>query len=510
VAIQNSPPSGLPRSLEQFSGPLGSLSLSLVGVQSDSVALRSYHWHRTLWSLGIELPLFVVHDFGWALAAPTHAVELSLPRFIADEKVPSDAFKAALEDYKRLLDEFVNGHVCQSCRRLTLGDDALVGVLARLLCDVARRAGRHAPKQGPPPIDANLLTHALRSRVQLFRGQNRNFELQTLAALQATRPYLLILLDTLDLGTLELLGLLGQGGSSQSPEIVDLLSTLGSPESANIADFALEVLPSVLETKHRRQASTYAAHGYAGLTRRGNIDSLVLTELAWDEPELVRRLLDHEVLYFAREEAQQDERRLHWLLVDASASMRGERATFARGMALATAKKLVLEGEEVWLSFFDARLYEKHVCRPGKLPLTHVLSFRGERGRNPARVFSELCVALELQQKRSPRQLVVELFTHAALSVPRRQVENVGRLCQLSCVFVLPSRGKLDLDYLDLLHTHWVVDEAALVSKEERERRAKSILADLGSRTKAGGQGPPTQSAPTQSAKASAHGPSPR
>lgn len=480
----NPPPesAGPRHSLEALSGPLGSLSLSLTGVESDTVVLRSYQWHCTLWSLGIELPLFLVHDFGWALSAPVGDLELGLPRFAGEADAQDHTLGVALENYRRLLEEFVNDHVCQSCRRLGLGDHAVVSVLSRLLFGVAQRVREQAPSDPPPALDPALVATALRSRLDLFRASERRFELETLRALEAERPNLLILLDTLDLGTLELLGMLGDSGASQSPEIVDLLSTLGSPESANVADFALEVLPSVLEAKHRRQASTYSAHGYAGLTRRGNIDSLVLTELAWDEPELVRRLLDHEVLYFAREEAQEDEHRLHWLLVDASASMRGERATFARGMALATAKKLVLEGEEVWLSFFDARLYEKHVCQPGKLPLAHVLGFRGERGRNPARVFSELAAALEMQNKKSPRQLVVEFFTHAALHVPRHEIETIARLCQLNGVFVLPSRGRLDLDYTDLLDAHWVVDEAALVSKQERQRRAQSILADLGAK----------------------------
>jgi hypothetical protein len=94
-------------------------------------------------------------------------------------------------------------------------------------------------------------------------------------------------------------------------------------------------------------------------------------------------------------------------------------------------------------------------------------------------VFSELFVALELVRKRTQRPLVVELFTHAALLVPRQKVEALSRLCQLRSVFVLPSRNELDLDYLDLLEAYWVVDEAALVQKHEREQRARSILADL-------------------------------
>ena len=47
-------------------------------------------------------------------------------------------------------------------------------------------------------------------------------------------------------------------------------------------------------------------------------------------------LVDNEVLYFAREQSRDEQKRIHYLLVDASASMRGDRQTFARGMAIAT------------------------------------------------------------------------------------------------------------------------------------------------------------------------------
>jgi len=478
--VDPSPPSNESQDLrEAFAGPVGSLVLSAFGVSSDTVALRSYHWQLSLWSLGIELPLFLVHDFGWALTAPAHEVKPRLPRALLDARAELAQFRPALESYQSLLEEFVDDHVCRSCRKLRLADDAVVSVLARLLSGVAQATRQRARAEAPVPVDPGSFRSALAAQLAMFHAKSRSFELEALQALEGARALLLITLDTLDLDTLQLLGLLGGAGASQSPEIVDLLASLDSPESANVAGFALEVLPSVLEAKHRRQASNYSAHGYAGLTRRGGIDSMVLTELAWDEPELLRRLLDHELLYFAREEAEEDEQRLHWLLVDASASMRGERSTFARGMALATAKKLVLEGEEVWLSFFDARLYEKQLCSAGKLPLSHVLGFKGERGRNPARVFSELAAALELVRKKRERPLVVELFTHAALGVPRPKVEALSQLCQLRSVFVLPSRDKLELDYLDLLDAYWVVDEAALVQRHERKRRAKSILADL-------------------------------
>ena len=77
---------------------------------------------------------------------------------------------------------------------------------------------------------------------------------------------------------------------------------------------------------------------------------------------------------------------------------------------------------------------------------------------------------------RDARSPVVHLFTHAALYIPREMVEAVRALAHIAAVFILPSGGKLDLDYLDLLNAHWVVDHDTLQKRDARNVAAKSIL----------------------------------
>lgn len=182
---------------------------------------------------------------------------------------------------------------------------------------------------------------------------------------------------------------------------------------------------------------------------------MVLTELAWDEDEQARRL--------------------HLLVVDASASMRGEREVFARGLTVALSKKLQVAGEEVRVRFFDSRLYDAPgSLERGHLPAAWLLSFKGERGRNPARVFAQLATDLALLRTRDARDPVVHVITHAALHVPRPLVQEVRRLAHLFGVFILPSGGALDLEWLDLLEGHAVVDHATLAARGARRRRASS------------------------------------
>ena len=159
--------------------------------------------------------------------------------------------------------------------------------------------------------------------------------------------------------------------------------------------------------------------------------------------------------------------------------MRGEREVFARGLAIALAKKLQLAGEEVWMRFFDSRLYDVQRARPGQLPVSYILGFKGERGRNPARVFAQLATELELLRARDQRDPVVHLITHAALHVPRPLVQEVRRQAHLFGVFILPSGGALDLEWLDLLEGHAVVDHETLRQRDARAEAATRIVGRL-------------------------------
>jgi hypothetical protein len=460
-------------------GPLGSLALSLVRPSASTMVLRAVKWHQGLERLGVVLPFVLVHDIGMIFAAPREQMEIG-PR--ADAAVLATRIRDAdrlAGSYKRLLSELLQSEAVRRAPELKMNDDLIIVVLSRLIGSVAARVNAAPAYRAALPVDAALFEGIDPQLPQLFGAVRRDFEARTLEALDAAQLFVLTMADALDLDTLRLFGMLGSEASAGAMAQVDMLAALESPEANDIVNFSLEILPSVLETKTRPAAGSTAAHGYSGIGTRGSIDSLVLTELAWDDLELMRRLMDNEVLYYAREQSKDEQKRIHYLLIDASASMRGDRQTFARGMAIATGKKLLLEGEEVAFRFFDSRLYELQRSRNGAIPTAYLLSFKGERGRNPARVFAELATDLELLRHRDARSPVIHLFTHAALYIPREMVQAVRVHAQIAGVFILPSGNKkLDLDYLDLLNAHWVVDHATLASGAARADAAKSILGD--------------------------------
>jgi hypothetical protein len=443
------------------------------------MALRAVKWHQGLERLGVALPFSLVHDVGLLFASPKEQLEIG-PR--AELSVLTPRIRDAerlLGSYRRLTDELIQSEAVRRAPDLKMTDDLVIVVLSRLLGSVAARVQAPPSYRSAVPVDASLFEGIDAQLPQLFPAARREFEARTLEALDAARLFVLTMADALDLDTLRLFGMLGSEASAGAMAQVDMLAAMESPEANDIVNFSLEILPSVLETKTRPAAGSTAAYGYSGIGTRGSIDSLVLTELAWDDAELARRLMDNEVLYFAREQSKDEQKRIHYLLIDASASMRGDRQTFARGMAIATGKKLLLEGEEVAFRFFDSRLYELQRARNGALPTAYLLSFKGERGRNPARVFAELATDIDLLRRRDARTSIIHLFTHAALYIPREMVQAVSAHAQIAGVFILPSGNKkLDLDYLDLLHAHWVVDHATLASGAARADAAKTILGD--------------------------------
>jgi hypothetical protein len=459
-------------------GPLGSLALSSVRPRAAELGLRALKWQRDLERLGVHMPLFVVHDVGLLLACENSELEFG-PRAAVEGRA-----QALLPRYARLIEQVAESEAARRSRTLKMSDDLTVVLLTRLFSSVTRNLRATAPYASGVPLDAALFEQLDAQLPALFEAVNRSDDLAALEALLGAELYVLTVVDALDLDTLQLFGMVGRDSAEGALAQVDLLSVLGSPEANDVVDFSLEILPSVLEAKRRPGASSHAAFGYAGLARKGSLDNLVLTELAWDETELWRRLADDEVLYYAREQARDEARRVHHFLIDASASMRGERATFARGTAIASAKKLLLAREDVVFRFFDSRLYEAHPARAGRLPTGYLLSFKGEHGRNPARVFRELASVLDVVH--DARDVVVHLFTHAALYIPRELVAKITACARMAAVFMLPSGGALDLDYLDLLDAHWVVDHDVLSSRHARAREARRILAqDDGSRSRA-------------------------
>lgn len=462
---------------------IGGLGFSLIEADNPMLAVRAAQWRNSLARVGLAVPFWCVHDVGLLLV---HApAELRVRRAMEKANLPPEV-TAALARWKQLLEEIAQTEMVERSRAWKLSDALIVVVLLRVLGPVYERhlgPGRR-PVAVPLPVDPDAYTALDGRLLDLFsRHGDRRGDASFLFHVVAENVRLLTSIEQIDLDTLRLLGMFGAEASAASAfGAVDLLNVLESPDANDVVNFSLDLLPSVLETKRATGAQTFATDGYAGLARRGSLDSLMLSELAYDEDLFDQRYSENEVFYYSRDKSREDESRCHYLCVDTTASMRGQRSVFARGLALTLIKKLQLRGEDVFFRFFDSRLYELHQARAKKktqgVDLPYVLSFKGEHGRNYAKVFGLLANDVARLAKREKKSVTLYLITHAECHVPLDAIERLRAHAQLYGIFMLPSSGELDLEYLPRLHKVQIVTQAALEQREERAKRAMDIVDD--------------------------------
>src|SRR5450432_4053180 len=451
---------------------LATLTFSEVGPSGSSQEIQAVAWWNMLARLGLRPPLVAVHDLGMLLA---QGREGRHQRLSTAPLAPSSALRA---QYRALLGSIAAGELVQTLGATAPRDETIAVVLARVLSDVYLRwpgAPRSTTTRELPLASAAYG----RDRAVLAKAADPGWAVPFLQRFVEHDRAVLARLDQIDVSALRLLGLFAVDGGL--PDLVDLYQVMGAIGTADIVDFSLQLLPSLLETKRRRSVQRFSIDGYASIENRGQLDALLPGELAHDDETFAVRTLSDELLYYGRERAPEAGRRLNYVLVDASASMRGAREVFARGLALALAKKLGLLGGDVWLRFFDSRLHPRlDLGRGARRDLPRLLSFRSERGRNYARVFGDLSVEIARLVRDEGRDVTLTFITHGACQIPLPTVETLAAQAQLCGIFVLPSRP-LDLDYLPRLHRVQVVTASSLARSADKRRRALQIIDEAAS-----------------------------
>ncbi len=448
---------------------LATLVLSEVGPSGPAEAIQAVVWWNLLARLGLRPPLVVVHDLGLLLARGRHGQPHRL------QPAPRTALSAARTQYRALLSAVATADLVDALGTGTLRDETIAVVLGRVLADVTLRWPGRPRRPGLSELPSASPAYA-RDRAELARAADPGWVTPFVQRLVEHDRAVLARLDQIDVSALRLLGLFSVDGGA--PDLVDLYQIVGAIGTADIVDFSLQLLPSLLETKRRRSVQRFSIDGYASIERRGSVDALLPSELAQDEEVFTQKALADDLLYYGRERAPDAGRRVNLLLVDASASMRGARQVFARGLALALCKKLSLLGGEVWLRFFDSRLYERlDIGRAARRELPRLLSFRSERGRNYARVFADVAAEVGRLRREEGRDVAITFITHAECHIPLATVEALARDASLYGIFVLPSRP-IALDYLPLLHRHQIVTAETLARVAQSRRRALEIVDD--------------------------------
>lgn len=497
------------------------------GGLAEAARLRAVRWRNGLVRLGAALPLFLVHDFGLVLGTPSAELRDIEPaaREPAAQRSGARDDGEPLRRYRALLRALKASEGVAEIAAQRPADELIVALLYRLLADLGARfepTSLRSPRAEVPlaRLAPSLLRDEALSRLAAGGGSREGAT--AWLRLLSTEPIPLQILtaaDLLDPALLRLLsahagaragGRTGAGSSPRGPglevaelpdapelselpelhDLVDLLGVLGSPEVRDVVRFSLQLLPSALVPQRASSAHTFPTGGYAALLSRGPLDAALPHELAGDEELLLHKLLHGELLYYGRDQEQQKPRRFHDVLVDASPSMRGLRQVFARGLALALARRLALGGGAVRVRCFDGRLHEgvRVDRQPGRLA-PYLLGYRSQRGRNYGRVFRDLGAEYAERCRGAagaagpggagePSEIWTYLLTHAECHVAPELVQAVRRHARLSGVFLFPA-GELQQDALPLFERVVAVREDVLASEAGRRARALELLEQL-------------------------------
>jgi hypothetical protein len=456
-------------------------TLAYAGVQgTTATALAAAVWWNGLLRLGLSPPLVAVHDLGLLLSRPRGLGLVSQPP--PTRGAPAESM--VLARYRGLLEAVAGFPADADLENLVgLRDELVVILLARLFGDLDRRAragARAAPLLPTLPLASPLYSHPPQ---ELRQRQSPVWALDFLKALADERGIVLLRLQQTELGVFRLFGV-PPTGAPDLPALYQLANTIGAGQ---IADFSLQLLPSLLETKRAAAVQRFAVDGYASVERRGGVDAILPSELAHEADTFAQRALGDELLYYGHERPHEGQRRSHGILIDASASMRGQREVVARGLGLALARKLGLLGGDVWLAFFDSRLHRRidaNALAGRELP--YFLCFRSEHGRNYARVFADV----QQDLARPDRDLVrrdhaITFITHGECHIPGATLQAIARNASIYGIFVLPSQP-LSLDYLPLLSGHQIITAESIAEPTERRRRALDVVSDVVAATRRG------------------------
>ncbi|NPA25723.1 MAG: WD40 repeat domain-containing protein [Deltaproteobacteria bacterium] len=302
-------------------------------------------------------PLGLVHDLGRALFGPG---EIPVPD--PENDTPYTRFLYRLGSRRR-----------RGAEQCKLNDFETGLLLGWLLRDIDFPAAGRAPA-GHSRLQLTRLLETVLSRPEkkkaappLLRPQDQAVIDQRLKTLEG--PGLRLLLDLLleeeadPEGESEKLALLPEHLPPQLPELYAQL---------------LNLAPRLLSDDHRG-SQDYSCGGYLGLTHKGQLDSLALSEHLYPAKLLRHRILNREALYYGREGEAEKQRRLTLVITQAGFELAGSGRQLARALTLASRKLLSGHAGELRQTFFGADWIPPTDLRPA-LAVRRIINFEEPHG----------------------------------------------------------------------------------------------------------------------------------
>lgn len=326
---------------------------------------RPVAWLRSAGACAVSMPLILAQDLGSLLAQPGAEEALARPAYLPDDLDTAP--------YLAFLRRIASQAVLRAVRTWHLSDAVIGAILARLVTGVSFPPAYVVPSGASGVAWADNLSTCLRSSTPASLWQAtpvaQRPSLDTLLP-PAAMAQIASNLQQLDLPSLRFLHQYGPRLSSNADPLAlyDLRALLDLPPLPRLAvTQGMHLLPRVSDSVQGHGGmQTYAMGGYNGLMQRGNLDSLLPSELAYPPEMLAHRLLNHEALYYGRDSEREPQRALAYIVTQQGLELLGDGDVLARAITLALAHTLQRRGYDVQHSFVGSRWTRpERLDRPG-------------------------------------------------------------------------------------------------------------------------------------------------
>ena len=347
---------------------------------------------RAACAAGTNAPLFFVRDLSEVLTCRQGRSAFARPAYLPDD-IDTSGYKAFLE------------RIARDRRLLDAGSwgvsDPAAGVICARLLDGLEFDEKYRVPGGPPAVDFERLldrelTAADPAAVWRTASPSRRPDHRRLLS-PRSMARIEENLKGLDRDELMFLHRFGpRSFSGPDPrDMLDWFNLTGLPEGAKTAvSQMLKFLPRVCETRAGGGAQAYPMGGFEGLTKKGTLDSILPSELAYPKDYLLHRLLNQEALYYGREAEREKGRELAYIVTQTGLDMLGDPDVAARGLTLALARAMEGRGRDVLQSFAAQRLEKP---RPLRKPadLHRVLYYRDRSVSDVVSILGEVAARIK-------------------------------------------------------------------------------------------------------------------
>ncbi len=318
-----------------------SLNYALAPLSNPETSIK---WLRSTLKMENPPPLGLVHDLGLTMTAKK-----------------SDFLTISRDDspYRRFLMELRSAPIIEELKELKLNDDEIGMLIAQLLEGVRFDNSCSAPKERPLVQSCRLLEAALR--------ENRSQPTLTTENLQqkgSSSPFLngkdqervKRRLENLTKSKIRFIkDLYADPKESLDPDrLAEMIPLDNLPQTLTDLYSQLLTISSKLTFHDHRGSQTYSCGGYHGLTHKGGLDNLALSEYLYPDALLQHRLLNREALYYGREGEREKRRRMTLIITQSGLEMSGTTNHLARALTLAAVTILRNLSGDLRHSFFGS------------------------------------------------------------------------------------------------------------------------------------------------------------